>query len=456
MRASVSRNIAFYNNVKSTVGDLRAKHCKEVVGMNPNQFDLTSNEGFWNSVLCKIPESGILKIEKMNLCKKPIPKEQIWTKYQYTLDKNESTDDYLVVPQPQHSVEIEWGQVEKEFELRHGVKNENDPNRKYIENITNEMMKFKKMQNNHDINKETLNKAKAQLLTTILTNSTQYYINGGKSMLLIHQDGWSLEDKEQNEFNLSEIPPNYGLTSVIRKEFFKEENENNNYHKGITGVQNFIGSPMMMTAIHKEHGGMKSATHSFTGNKLWIFVKESNNGAFSKFWKDKFKKNVDCCVDVHHFEKEIFWDFFALINNGELQVRFTTQEPGETIVVERDVFHQVVHLGYTEAVSIDYSPNAAIDWQALQHAAEIQEKYEQKHLKNKCIRCPMSPEFGGDKFCSDLIKYDKLSMIKEFAKRNNNNNNNNKNQDNDTESINSNNNSDKNDDIEMAVIQDNE
>ena len=49
---------------------------------------------------------------------------------------------------------------------------------------------------------------------------------------------------------------------------------------------------------------MKFATLSRTGYKLWIAVKEKEKGIIAKLFKDY--TNIDCCSDVHHFEKEIF------------------------------------------------------------------------------------------------------------------------------------------------------
>ena len=42
--------------------------------------------------------------------------------------------------------------------------------------------------------------------------------------------------KKKNDFNSSQIPQNYRMTAIICKKFFKEEHENNNFYKGITGV----------------------------------------------------------------------------------------------------------------------------------------------------------------------------------------------------------------------------
>ena len=47
----------------------------------------------------------------------------------------------------------------------------------------------------------------------------------------------------------------------------------------------------------------------------------------------------------------------------------------------------------------------------LQDAPEIQQKYKEKHSDGKCMQCPMSPQFGGDEFCSILIQYGKLSIV---------------------------------------------
>ena len=240
-----------------------------------------------------------------------------------------------------------------------------------------------------------------------------------------------MEDEEKNDFNLSQIPQNYGMTAIIRKQFFQEDHENNNFHKGITGAQNFIGSPMMITCMHKEHGNMKFFTYAHKGSatKLWMFVKEKTKGIFAKFCKEKLKKKLDCCADVYHFEKEAFWDIISLLESKDLDVSFTTQREGDAIVGDRHVFHQVIHLGYTEATSIDYSSTKKMDWKELEDGIKLQQKYEENHLNGKCIQCPMSEQFGGDKFCSDLIKYGKLPIIESLVKGNKeiiNTNNNNK------------------------------
>ena len=432
MRAVRPTHTKFYNDPQFARSYLRTKRCKDVPGTKPTKFQLKSNDDLWNNVMLKLPElGGILKIENVNLKKKPIPKKQIWRKFEYSLNESKSTEDYLVIPQPQYSVEVKWGDIENDFQLRHGLKNPKDPNKKYIENIQQQLLEHDKVVNNPRSSKSNRLLAKGKLLTSILTNTTEYWKNDGKAILLINESGWSLEDEKKNDFNLSQIPQNYGMTAIIRKEFFKEDHENNNFHKGITGAQNFIGSPMMITCMHKEHGNMKFLTHAHKGSatKLWMFVKEKTKGIFAKFCKEKLKKKLDCCVDVHHFEKEIFWELTSLLESGDFDVSFTTQREGDTIVGDRHVFHQVIHLGYTEATSIDYSPTKKIDWKELEDGIKMQQKYEENHLNGKCIQCPMSEQFGGDKFCSDLIKYGHLPIIESLVKGNkeiiNTNNNNN-------------------------------
>ena len=450
MRAARPTDTGFYNKETIAVSVLRTNRCKYVSGTKPTQFQLKSNDDLWNNVLSKPPElGGILKIENINSKRKSIPKKQIWRKFEYSLNKSESTDDYLVIPQPQHSVEVRWGDIENDIQLRQGLKNPNDPNKKYIDNIQQQLMEHDRIANNNKSSRTSLLIAKSRLLTTILSNTTEYWMNGGKAILLINEEnGWTLEDEDKNDFNLSQIPQNYGMTAIIRKKFFKDEHENNNFHKGITGVQNFIGSPMMITCMHKEHGNMKFVTYSQPGSavKLWICCKEKTKGIFAKFCKEKLKKKLDCCADVHHFEKEIFWEITSLLDNGDLDVSFTTQRAGDIIVGDRHVYHQVIHLGYTQATSIDYSPTTEIDWKELEDGVKMQQKYEENHLDGKCIQCPMSEQFGGDKFCSDLIKYGKLTIIESLAKGNKeiiintNNNNNNVINDNNNESDNEENN----------------
>ena len=94
-------------------------------GTKPSQFELKSNDDLWTNILLKTPGlGGILKIENVNLKKKLIPKKQIWRKLEYSLNKSESTEDYLVnlFPQPQHGVAVKWADIENYFQLRHALK----------------------------------------------------------------------------------------------------------------------------------------------------------------------------------------------------------------------------------------------------------------------------------------------------------------------------------------------
>ena len=92
---------------------------------------------------------------------------------------------------------------------------------------------------------------------------------------------------------------------------------------------------------------------------------------------------------------------------------FTTQKAGDVIVGQ-----QVIHLECTQATSIYHSPTKEIDWKELKIGVKKQQKYEKNHIDGKCIQCPMSKQFGVHKFCSDLIKYGKLPIIKSLKKSN--------------------------------------
>lgn len=96
----------FYNNVDNTISTLKSRNCKYVETTNIKQEDTTSNDKFWNNTLSNISKHGILKIGNLNMKKKNIPNDQIWMKYRYKLDKEESTDDYLKIPQPQQGKEV--------------------------------------------------------------------------------------------------------------------------------------------------------------------------------------------------------------------------------------------------------------------------------------------------------------------------------------------------------------
>ena len=278
----------FYTKIETTIKILRENECKYLLATNVKQENINSNDKFWNNVLCEIEKYGMRKLNNLNLKKQEIENDEIWMKYQYKLDKEGSKDEYLKIPQPQQSNEVEWKDIKTDCILRTGLKNDKDPKKAYINNIKMVIRNIQQIENENEWNMDN-----CKLLTDILSNFSMYLHQGGRPILLLNQSGWTFEDIEENNFNLSQISPNYGITAIIRKELFAKENKENNYHEGITGAQNIIGSPFMSTNLHKEHGNMKFATYSWTGHKLWIAVKEKKKGILAKLFK--YKTNVDCC-----------------------------------------------------------------------------------------------------------------------------------------------------------------
>ena len=124
-------------------------------------------------------------------------------------------------------------------------------------------------------------------------------------------------------------------------------------------------------------------------------------------------KYVDCCKEVQQFEKQFWWDLESLVCAKEVEVLWTIQFPGQTVCGRDGIWHQVLHLEFTQAISIDYLPDTSESWGKVQDAVDKQQRYRDNHGPNgKCQQCPMPEQFVGDSFSFDLIKFNKISMIK--------------------------------------------
>ena len=327
---------------------------KYLHAVKPSIDKIESNEMFFKEILCNIPKDrGIIKINNLpNLQKtKEIPDNSIWNSFRYSLDKKNSTNDYLKIPQPAFGQQIKWSEIKNNPLLRTGIANPNDPNQQYVKNVQDLLRTIK----------EDSSTPSGTNLLNLLQNYINYLENGGEQMYLLKQDGWSFEDINANKFNLSQIPQNYGVTSIIRKEFFPIENSNDNYHQGITGVQNIIGSPFMSANLHTEHANTYFATGSVVGTKLWMFFKELKQGILSEYFAKQLKY-LECCKEVQQFEKQFWWDLESLVLNNQVQVEWTIQFPGQTICGRDGIWHQVLHLEFTQAISIDYAPDTIECW----------------------------------------------------------------------------------------------
>ena len=251
--------------VTNKASEIYHNNIKYLQATKPSEDEIILNDMFWDKVLCNVSkEKGFMKVNNLNLKRKEITDDAIWIKYKYSLDKNNSTNDYLKIPQPQNGEQVSWKDIKNNQLLRTGLIKPNDTNRKYIKNVQQEL---RKIEENKSIPTGTI-------LFKIVKNFVGYLTNGGKQMYVLKQDGWSFEDINENKFNLSEIPPNYGITSIIRSVFFATENKRNNYHQGITGVQNIIGSPFMSANLHTEHGNMQFATTAWTGKNYGFLLKK--------------------------------------------------------------------------------------------------------------------------------------------------------------------------------------
>ena len=74
-------------------------------------------------------------------------------------------------------------------------------------------------------------------------------------------------------------------------------------------------------------------------------------------------------------------------------------------------------MGWTEATSIDHSPKKAVDWKESQNVVEIQQKCEDEHLDDECMQCPMSHQFEGGEFCSNLENFQLLRLWQRGTKK---------------------------------------
>ena len=343
------------------------------------EFD-DNNDSFWEAITETVSKCGITKIDNLDLVKKNIPDDLEWKKYNYSLDVENSSDDFLKIPQPTEGKDVKWCDIKNDNQLRHGVSGAGDSLQKYVEEIE-ELVTELDDKHNASIRARRKNsgitETRYSLLIESLINFTLFGFEGGKQTLLLQQSGWTFENESQNEISLAEIPSNYGITSIIRNDFFEEENKNGNFHEGITGIQNIIGSPFTSTNLHKEHGNMHFLNHLWEGHKLWITFKD-DNGVLINYFANKLKY-TDCCKEVHYMDKEIWWELSRLIEIKGVQFCWTIQRPGETIIGSRYWFHQVLHLTYTEASSFDFAPDTPLDWLQLLNAIINQQNYENKH-----------------------------------------------------------------------------